>query len=151
MWRVALGGFAVAHGLIHASFLSPQPRTEPGAPAWPFHLDRSWLLSRLGAFPVRRGESDEDSVATALGVLERGVRFEGLRVVGQVVGDGGLRELLEQRLRQMSLYTLAFPGVNIWTSARAGPVRARECRGEQGFAARAHLRRGERAVCRGGG
>jgi hypothetical protein len=48
MWRVALGGFAVAHGLIHASFLSPQPRTEPGAPAWPFHLDRSWLLSRLG-------------------------------------------------------------------------------------------------------
>ena len=33
---------------------------------------QGWLLSRLGAFPIRRGESDEDSLATARGVLERG-------------------------------------------------------------------------------
>jgi 1-acyl-sn-glycerol-3-phosphate acyltransferase len=33
---------------------------------------QGWLLSRLGAFPVRRGESDEDSVETARCVVERG-------------------------------------------------------------------------------
>ncbi|MFI5028782.1 MAG: 1-acyl-sn-glycerol-3-phosphate acyltransferase [Solirubrobacterales bacterium] len=33
---------------------------------------RGWLLSRLGAFPIRRGESDEDSVETARVVVERG-------------------------------------------------------------------------------
>ena len=32
----------------------------------------AWLLSSLGAFPVRRGESDEDAVATARALLERG-------------------------------------------------------------------------------
>ncbi|MBA2439286.1 MAG: 1-acyl-sn-glycerol-3-phosphate acyltransferase [Thermoleophilaceae bacterium] len=31
-----------------------------------------WLLNSLGAFPVRRGESDEESVATALALLARG-------------------------------------------------------------------------------
>ena len=33
---------------------------------------QGWVLSRLGAFPIRRGEADEDSMATARGVLERG-------------------------------------------------------------------------------
>ena len=33
---------------------------------------QGWLLNRLGAFPIRRGESDEESMATARGVLERG-------------------------------------------------------------------------------
>jgi len=31
-----------------------------------------WFLNCLGAFPVRRGESDEQSMATALALLERG-------------------------------------------------------------------------------
>jgi glycerol-3-phosphate dehydrogenase (NAD(P)+) len=31
-----------------------------------------WLLSRLGAFPIRRGESDEEAMKTARMVLERG-------------------------------------------------------------------------------
>src|SRR5215211_2039146 len=31
-----------------------------------------WLLNSLGAFPVRRGASDEDSMETALRLLERG-------------------------------------------------------------------------------
>src|SRR5918995_1140568 len=38
-------------------------------------FEKRWqggLLSRLGAFPVRRGESDEEATATAMGVLERG-------------------------------------------------------------------------------
>ena len=33
---------------------------------------QGWLLSRLGAFPIRRGESDEESVETARMVVERG-------------------------------------------------------------------------------
>src|SRR5919201_1143744 len=33
---------------------------------------QAWFLNSLGAFPVRRGESDEQSVATALALLERG-------------------------------------------------------------------------------
>src|SRR3954464_4915063 len=33
---------------------------------------QGWFLNCLGAFPVRRGESDEDSVQTALELLERG-------------------------------------------------------------------------------
>jgi glycerol-3-phosphate dehydrogenase (NAD(P)+) len=33
---------------------------------------QGWALSRLGAFPVRRGESDEDSMLTARMIAERG-------------------------------------------------------------------------------
>src|SRR5512133_1062611 len=33
---------------------------------------QGWLLSRVGAFPIRRGESDEDAMTTARMVLERG-------------------------------------------------------------------------------
>jgi 1-acyl-sn-glycerol-3-phosphate acyltransferase len=33
---------------------------------------QAWVLSRLGAFPIRRGESDEESVETARWVVERG-------------------------------------------------------------------------------
>lgn len=48
MTRILLAGFLVLHGLIHASYLSPRPAPAPGAPAWPFELGRSWLLSPLG-------------------------------------------------------------------------------------------------------
>src|SRR3954452_15321988 len=30
---------------------------------------QAWVLNRLGAFPIRRGEADEESMATARGVL----------------------------------------------------------------------------------
>ncbi len=33
---------------------------------------QGWLLSRLGAFPIRRGQSDEESMTTAKLALERG-------------------------------------------------------------------------------
>ena len=33
---------------------------------------QGWMLSRLGAFPIRRGEADEDSVETARQIVERG-------------------------------------------------------------------------------
>jgi glycerol-3-phosphate dehydrogenase (NAD(P)+) len=31
-----------------------------------------WILNCMGAFPIRRGESDEESMKTALGLLDRG-------------------------------------------------------------------------------
>ena len=44
----------------------------------------AWLLNALGAFPVRRGESDEEAMATARMLLERGaavlVFAEGTRI-----------------------------------------------------------------------
>jgi glycerol-3-phosphate dehydrogenase (NAD(P)+) len=33
---------------------------------------QAWILNALGAFPVDRGSSDEDSMATAKGILDRG-------------------------------------------------------------------------------
>jgi glycerol-3-phosphate dehydrogenase (NAD(P)+) len=33
---------------------------------------QGWILSRLGAFPIRRGESDEESMETARRIVERG-------------------------------------------------------------------------------
>ncbi|HEX8959853.1 MAG TPA: 1-acyl-sn-glycerol-3-phosphate acyltransferase [Solirubrobacterales bacterium] len=74
------GGLIVASN--HRSFLDPfvvggalpwrRPmnyvaKVELFEPRW-----RGWLLSRLGAFPIRRGESDEEWMETARLVVERG-------------------------------------------------------------------------------
>lgn len=48
MVTVALAAFLAIHGLIHAAYLSPVPAPRPGAPSWPFHLDRSWMLMGVG-------------------------------------------------------------------------------------------------------
>jgi hypothetical protein len=47
--RLVIAGFLLAHGAIHAGFLSKGPPQKAGAPAWPFDLERSWLRMRLGA------------------------------------------------------------------------------------------------------
>ncbi len=74
------GGLIVASN--HRSFLDPF--AIGGALPWRRPMNyvakvelferrwQAWLLSRLGAFPIRRGESDEDSVETARAVVERG-------------------------------------------------------------------------------
>jgi hypothetical protein len=49
--RLLIGGFLVAHGLVHGLFLSPIPSDAEEAKKWAFHLDRSWLLGRLGFGP----------------------------------------------------------------------------------------------------
>jgi hypothetical protein len=46
--RLILAAFLLAHGALHASFLSPRPPVTAGAPAWPFDLAHSWALSPLG-------------------------------------------------------------------------------------------------------
>lgn len=57
-WLLAI--FLLAHGLIHASFISPRPPATAGGPEWPFELSRSWLLSPLGL---------DGDVGRAIGVL----------------------------------------------------------------------------------
>ncbi len=51
MLRLVIAGFLMAHAVVHAGFMSRRPPPTPGAPAWPFELGYSWLLSRLGADP----------------------------------------------------------------------------------------------------
>ena len=48
MSGIVVAGLLLGHALIHASYLSPTPVPKPGAPAWPFHVERSWLLSPIG-------------------------------------------------------------------------------------------------------
>lgn len=49
--RLLLAGLLLAHGALHAAYVSRRPPPKPGAPPWPFDLDRSWLFTRLGAEP----------------------------------------------------------------------------------------------------
>jgi 1-acyl-sn-glycerol-3-phosphate acyltransferase len=74
------GGLIVASN--HRSFLDPF--AIGGALPWRRPMNyvakvelferrwQAWLLSRLGAFPIRRGESDEEAMETARLVVERG-------------------------------------------------------------------------------
>lgn len=48
MPALLVAGLVLGHALIHASYLAPIPAPKAGAPAWPFRLDRSWLLGPLG-------------------------------------------------------------------------------------------------------
>lgn len=43
-YRWFLGVFLIAHALVHVMYFVPEPEGEIGLD-WPFHLDRSWLLS----------------------------------------------------------------------------------------------------------
>lgn len=74
--RWALGLFLIFHGIIHGSYLLRQPVGKPGAPAWPFRVDRSWLLSGMGV---------GSTAVSALGRL-----LAELTAVGFLVAGGGL-------------------------------------------------------------
>jgi hypothetical protein len=45
--RVVLGALLAAHGLVHLLWFAPNDD-----PAWPFRLDRSWLVPEAGRKPV---------------------------------------------------------------------------------------------------
>jgi hypothetical protein len=49
--RLAMALLLAFHALVHTGFLTPEPEPKPGAPPWPFRLDRSWVLSRFHASP----------------------------------------------------------------------------------------------------
>jgi hypothetical protein len=46
--RLIFAAFLLAHGALHASFLSPRPPVTATGPAWQFDLAHSWALSPLG-------------------------------------------------------------------------------------------------------
>jgi hypothetical protein len=50
--RLVIAALLLAHGAIHASFLSPRPPAPAGGPPWPFELARSWVLTPLGIQPA---------------------------------------------------------------------------------------------------
>jgi 1-acyl-sn-glycerol-3-phosphate acyltransferase len=78
--RPVKGGLIVAAN--HRSFLDPfaiggcLPWRRPMNYVAKFELFerrwQGWILSRLGAFPIRRGESDEEAMETARLIVERG-------------------------------------------------------------------------------
>ncbi|HWG83923.1 MAG TPA: hypothetical protein VNT60_00470 [Deinococcales bacterium] len=85
-----LGLFLAAHGLIHASFVSPRP-PENGGPQWPFNLDASWLLGSgvrpLGLLLVAVSViAFLLAGASTLGILVPPAWWGGLVVAGSVAG-----------------------------------------------------------------
>ena len=48
MPAIVVALFLAAHGLVHVSYAQQPAAPKPGAPAWPFYLDHSWLLTPLG-------------------------------------------------------------------------------------------------------
>ncbi|HEY3384756.1 MAG TPA: hypothetical protein VGK32_23590 [Vicinamibacterales bacterium] len=48
MPAIVVALFLAAHGRVHASYAQQPAAPKPGAPAWPFYLDHSWLLTPLG-------------------------------------------------------------------------------------------------------
>jgi glycerol-3-phosphate dehydrogenase (NAD(P)+) len=93
------GGLIVASN--HRSFLDPF--AIGGALPWRRPMNyvakvelferrwQGWVLSRLGAFPIRRGESDEEAMETARLVVERGgavcIFPEGTRIRSGSLGE----------------------------------------------------------------
>lgn len=79
--RIVFGLFLLAHGLIHASYLTPAPPAATGGPAWPFEMAKSWLVTGLGVDigPVR-------AIGTALvAVVVIGFGLAALSWLGVVV------------------------------------------------------------------
>ncbi|MET0559191.1 MAG: 1-acyl-sn-glycerol-3-phosphate acyltransferase [Solirubrobacterales bacterium] len=97
--RPVRGGLIVASN--HRSFLDPfvvggcLPWRRPMNYVAKVELFRrplqGWILSRLGAFPIRRGESDEEAMETARGIVERGgtvcIFPEGTRIRRGTLGE----------------------------------------------------------------
>lgn len=46
--RWFFGVFLIGHALVHVMYFVPEPPSEQTPLEWPFHLDRSWILSNLG-------------------------------------------------------------------------------------------------------
>lgn len=65
--RSFLDPFVIGAGLPWLRPMNYVAKVELFEPRW-----QGWLLNRLGAFPIRRGQSDEEAMKTARLVVERG-------------------------------------------------------------------------------
>jgi hypothetical protein len=89
--RLLLGGFLIAHGLVHGLYFAPP---EENNPKWAFQLDRSWILEHLRVDPSvwrRIGLSLSVVVIAALVLAGLGVwvgvgAWRVLAVAGAAVG-----------------------------------------------------------------
>jgi hypothetical protein len=52
LMKLLIAGFLLAHGSIHAGFVSPRPPVTAGGPPWPFDINESWVLRSLGVDPA---------------------------------------------------------------------------------------------------
>lgn len=88
--RWVLGGFLVAHGLIHFLFVVPAPATTAGGAEWPFDMTQSWLVTGAGLDmgPVRV------IGAALIGIVAIGFLLAGLATVGIVIPSGWWRVLV---------------------------------------------------------
>ena len=76
--------FLAAHGLLHASYLTPAPATTPGGPEWPFHMSRSWAVTVVGI---------DAGIVRAIGavlvvLVVIGFALAGLSWLGWIVSSG---------------------------------------------------------------
>lgn len=76
--------FLAAHGLLHASYLTPAPAATPGGPEWPFHMSRSWAVTVVGI---------DAGIVRAIGVVlvvlvVIGFVLAGLSWLGWIVSSG---------------------------------------------------------------
>ena len=83
MPSIVVAVFLLAHGLIHASFVSPAPAPTAAGPEWPFSFDRSWVLGPLGVRP----EVAHGLGAVLLLAVVGGYVVSALAVVGVVPGS----------------------------------------------------------------
>lgn len=52
-YRWFLGVFLIGHALVHLMYFVPEPVPDENPLEWPFHLDRSWLLSGVSPATIR--------------------------------------------------------------------------------------------------
>jgi hypothetical protein len=83
MSNLVIAGLLLAHGLIHASYLSPRPPATAGGPAWPFDLERSRLLGSLGY----RGTVPRSAGVALVAVTVAGFALAALATLGVAPGS----------------------------------------------------------------
>lgn len=88
MPSLLLAAFLMAHAVIHAGFLSPRPATAVG-PAWPFALDRSWLLKPLGV-SAQVGKALGTALVAVLVVAYGAASLAVLGVLGDAAFSAGV-------------------------------------------------------------
>lgn len=128
MGAVLVAGLPLGHALIHASYLAPAPATRPGAPAWPFHLERSWLLTPFGIGQGTSRMIGSVLVAATIGgfalaaVAALGIVPAGLWQVGIVLGAVASVATLGLYFHRWLVVGLAIDILLLWSVVAGGWV-----------------------------
>jgi len=87
-----------------------------------------WLIRSLGAFPIRRGESDMESIRNAIGLLEEGramlVFPEGARGDGKTLGKFNAGPAMLAKRTGAKVVPVGIVGTHLaWPSGKSKPMR----------------------------